>query len=186
MGNPAPRRFTLQDYWAVEMASPVRHEFLHGTIYAMAGGTPRHNEVASNLHLALGAALRGTGCHPIGADQRIRVSEAEYTYADVSVFCDRIDVAPGNPPDTATNPKILVEVLSDSTRTYDTTDKLEMYQRIPTVTEVLLVEPEEVRVVRWSRGPGGWSAETYADPAGEVPVHGASVSMAEIYARRVT
>lgn len=184
--SPAPRAFTLEDYEAVEMASVVRHEYLHGTIYAMAGGTPRHNEIASNIHLALGVALRDTSCHPIGADQRIRVSEAEYTYADVSVFCEPIVVAPGPPPDTATNPIVLVEVLSGSTRTYDLSEKLEMYQRMPSVREILLVEPEESRVVRWFRGESGWSSEAVTDLDGEVAVLGRQLAMEEIYARRVT
>jgi Uma2 family endonuclease len=152
----------------------------------MAGGTARHNEVASNLHLALASALAGQGCHPLGADQRIRVSPDEYTYADVSVYCGRIEIAPGNPPDTATNPVVLVEVLSDKTRTYDTTDKLERYQHLATVREILLVEPEDTRIVHFTRTPTGWSQATTTDLPGTIEVLGQRVALADIYARRVT
>src|SRR5687768_1264221 len=127
------RRFTLDDYWSVETMSPVRHEYVRGAIYAMAGGSARHNEVASNVHAALWTALQDGPCRPIGSDQRLRVAEDAYTYADVTVFCGRLDIAEGHPPDTATNPVVVVEVLSPSTREYDSTDKLALYQSMASV-----------------------------------------------------
>jgi Uma2 family endonuclease len=184
--DAAQRRFTLEDYWAVELASPLRHEYVRGAIYAMAGGTPRHNEIAANVQHALRNALEDTGCRPVGSDQRIRTVEGEYTYADVSVFCGSIDVAPGPPPDTATNPVLLVEVLSGSTRAYDHGDKREMYQRIPSVRAIWLVEPDEPHVTVWTRTADGWTATTYDDRTAEVPALERSVSLADVYATALT
>jgi Uma2 family endonuclease len=149
------RRFTLDDYWDVERGSAVKHEFLHGAIYVMAGARPRHNELCANTQAALWNALQASPCRPLGSDQRIAVSADEYTYADLSVFCGSVETAPGPPPGSATNPVALVEVLSDSTREYDQGEKLEMYLRIRSLRTVLLIEPDEVRVTVWSREETG-------------------------------
>lgn len=182
----AQRQFTLEDYWAVELGSPLRHEFLHGAIFAMAGGTARHNEVAANVQYALRVALDATRCRPVGPDQRLRVSETEYTYADVTVFCGLIDIAPAPPPDTATNPSLIVEVLSDSTRAYDHGEKLSMYQRMPSVQAIWLIEPERVHVTAWHRGDAGWDVRELVDPAGALDALGAAVPLHEVYARTLT
>lgn len=186
MSQPAPRRCSVEEYWAIELASPVRHELLDGTIYAMAGGTARHNEVASNVHVALARAFARGPCRPLGSDQRLRVGPSRYTYADVSLFCGPVEIAQGTPPDTATNPSVVVEVLSDSTREYDCTEKLTLYQGVPSVKEVLLIEPEQVLVVRWRRDGPGWVQEAVTDPEGKLSVLGRTLRMKEVYARRIT
>ena len=186
MSGAAQRRYSLDDYWAIELASPVRHEYIHGAVYAMAGGTPRHNEIAANVQYALRRALDGTDCRPVGADQRIRVSEAEYTYADVSVFRGRIEVAPSPPPDTATNPVLIVEVLSDSTRAYDHGDKRELYRGLPSLRAIWLVEPEEVRVTVWTRTPDGWTSATHTDDATPLPALDHRVRLGELYETTLT
>jgi Uma2 family endonuclease len=186
MHDPAQRRFTVDDYWAVETSSPLRHEYVHGAIYAMAGGSPRHNEVAANVQFVLRRVLDDTPCRPVGADQRIRVSRGEYTYADVTVYRGRIEVAPENPPDTALNPAVIVEVLSDSTRGYDHGDKCEMYQRIPSARSIWLVEPETTLVTVWTRTDEGWISREYRDIDGSIPVLDRSVSISDLYTRTVT
>lgn len=187
MADAAQRSFTLDDYWAIELASPLRHEYVRGAVYAMAGGTPRHNEVAANIQYALRRALDETPCRPVGADQRIKVTASEYTYADVSVYCGRIDVAPAPPPDTATNPALVVEVLSDSTRAYDHGDKRAMYQSIDSVEAIWLVEPQSLDVTIWTRTSSGeWTSQHYGSDADELPVLGHSIRMADIYATTLT
>ena len=186
MVDAAQRRFTLDDYLAVELASPVRHEFIRGSVFAMAGGTPRHNEIAANIQYAMRRALESSPCRPVGADQRIRVSESEYTYADVSVYCGKIQVAPSPPPDTATNPVVVVEVLSDSTRAYDHGDKLEMYRRIPGLQAIWLVEPDTTRITVWQREAGEWASRAYGIEDRELPLLDVGVSLADIYATTLT
>lgn len=183
MTHPAQRSFTLDDYWAVEMSSPLRHEYVNGSIYAMAGGSPRDNEVAANILYALRRALDDTSCRPVGSDQRIRVSNREYTYADVTVYCGRIEIAPGPPPDTAVNPVVIVEVLSDSTRAYDHGDKRQMYQSMPSVQEIWLVEPDASAITVWRRHPTGWEHKAYREADTQMPVLGRSVSWSDIYAQ---
>ena len=186
MVDAAQRRFTLDDYLAVELASPVRHEFIRGSVFAMAGGTPRHNEIAANIQYAMRRALESSPCRPVGADQRIRVSESEYTYADVSVYCGKIQVAPSPPPDTATNPVVVVEVLSDSTRAYDHGDKLEMYRRIPGLQAIWLVEPDSARITVWVHEGGRWASRELRERADRIPLLDTHVAMADVYATTLT
>lgn len=186
MSDAAQRSFTLEDYWAVELASPLRHEYVRGAIYAMAGGTPRHNEVAANVLYALRRALDDTPCRPVGADQRIRTAQGEYTYADVSVFCGRIEVASGNPPDTATNPALVVEVLSSSTRGYDHGEKRESYQGIPSLRAIWLVEPEASKLTVWTRTDAGWIPRDYTNETDVIPVLDRELLLSELYAVAIT
>ena len=186
MVDVAQRRYSLDDYMAIELASPVRHEFIGGAVFAMAGGTPRHNEIAANLLYAMRRALEHTPCRPMGADQRIRVSDIEYTYADVSVYCGAIEVGASPPPDTATNPVVLVEVLSDSTRAYDHGDKLAMYQQMPSLRSIWLVEPDTTRITVWQREAGEWASRAYGIEDRELPLLDVGVSLADIYATTLT
>lgn len=152
MAKPRPLRrdYTLGDYWAIEDASPQKHEYYAGDILVMAGGTPRHNELTVTVGALLHAALRGGPCRVLSSDQRILTPDGLYTYADVSVYCGGVQLSPDARP-CAVNPAVIVEVLSPSTRAYDRGDKREMYLAIPSLGDLLLVEPDEPLVEHWRR-----------------------------------
>jgi Uma2 family endonuclease len=106
------------------------------------------------LLVLVGGAMRGKGCSPFGSDLRVATPSGLYTYPDVSVICGRVELDPGR-PDTATNPVLLVEVLSDATRDYDRGEKFELYKAIPTLREYLLVDPSRVLVEQHERSADG-------------------------------
>jgi Uma2 family endonuclease len=149
-------RYTIQDYVRLEEYSNVKHEYVDGQIYAMAGGTPAHAAIAARVSAALIAQLRGKPCNVYSSDLRVRiVATGLDTYPDVSVVCggeehDRED------PNAVTNPVVLVEVLSPATEEYDRAEKLEHYKRIPACVEVVLVAHDKPRVEVWRRAPGSW------------------------------
>jgi Uma2 family endonuclease len=176
------RHYTLDDYFAIEETSLVKHEFLDGEIFAMAGASLAHNDIAANLLMLLRSALRETGCRAFGSDLRIATHGGLYTYPDVSVVCGKPLLVPGR-PDTATNPVLLVEVLSDATRDYDRGDKLTAYRLVPSLREVLLVDQTTVAVERWTRDAERWTESTMTDIAttltlAAVPVE---IPLREIY-----
>lgn len=148
--HPLTRGYSLDEYLTIDAASRERHEFWQGAILAMAGGSPRHNLITANVTAALVTRLRGKGCRAYSADQRIRTPEGLYSYADVSVFCGEVELAPGLEP-TALNPALLGEVLSPSTRAYDRGEKRELYQEIASLRDLLLVEQHEPVVEHWFR-----------------------------------
>lgn len=159
----AEQPHTFFDYVEMEQGSSTKHEFLDGNVWAMAGGSPRHAAVAGNLLRLLGQALLEHRCQAHTSDLRIRVTETGLaTYPDVSVICNEIELDPeDHRGHTATNPTLLVEVLSPSTEAYDRGDKLAHYKRIASLREVLLVAHDEHRIDLWRRAAGGWTQRTF-------------------------
>jgi Uma2 family endonuclease len=146
------------DYLAGESASPVKHEFIDGEVFAMAGGTIQHAALAAAVMGTLVAELRGKPCRAYSSDLRIRIVLGNVsTYPDISVVCG--DVVPDSQdPHSATNPKLLVEVLSDSTEGYDRGAKFATYRRISSLEEYVMVSQHEPLIERYSRNTdGSWT-----------------------------
>ena len=103
-----------------------------------------------------------------------------YTYADGSVFCGEMTLGPMQ---TATNPVVLSEVLSDGTRAYDRGEKLTRYRSIPSLRHVVLIEQDGVDVEVWSRNGETWSRKVHVDWADRVGLPGIQVelSVGDIY-----
>jgi Uma2 family endonuclease len=166
MTEPARQRFSFREYLRLEEYSNVRHEFLDGVIYAMAGGTPEHAALAARIIQRLGAQLEGRPCEVFTSDLRVRVAATGLaTYPDVSVVCGKLETDPEDPA-TVLNPTVLVEVLSDSTAEYDRGKKLDHYREIPSLREVVIVSHREPVIEVWGRDETGvWSSQ--AVPAGQ-------------------
>lgn len=155
--QPAPyHRYTYLEYIALEEASNVKHEYFNGEIYAMAGGTPEHAALAMAIGSSLFVQLSGGPCRVYTSDLRIRVSASGMAaHPDLSVVCGELERDPEN-KSTATNPRLLVEVLSESTETYDRGEKLEQYKRIESLQAVLLVSQHSRRVELHERNGSTW------------------------------
>jgi Uma2 family endonuclease len=159
MAAPTHRRYTLDEFVRLEEYANVRHEFMDGQIYAMAGGTPEHGTYAANLIGLLTAQLADKPCRVQTSDVRIRVKETGLdTYPDASVVCGREERDTGD-PNAIVNPILLVEVSSASTEEYDRGEKLEHYKHIESLQEVIFVAHDKRRidVIRREQG-GGWSS----------------------------
>jgi Uma2 family endonuclease len=159
---PAPAhtiRYTYGEYVAFERSSNVKHEFLGGQIYAMAGGTPEHAALAAAVIGLLFPALRAGACRAHDADLRVRTPSGLTTYPDVTVVCgprelddeDRLAV---------TNPTLIVEVLSRSTEEYDRGEKSLHYKSVPSLRDYVLVSHREPGIEVWTRSDdnGEWRA----------------------------
>ena len=121
----------------------------------MASGSPRHNLLSGAAVAELRAALRGKGCHVLTSDQRISAKAGErYVYADAVVACGGVQIEAGT-SDVLANPSVLVEVLSRSTEAYDRGQKWEAYQRLPSLSDYLLVTQTGVKVEHYQREAGG-------------------------------
>jgi len=147
---------TLDAYFALEEAETVhRHEYWDGDIWAMTGTSPEHYELVLSLVTQLRAALGDGPCRAYSESIRTRVSKSKYTYPDV-VAAWPPDFDRSRKPPILTNPKILVEVLSESTASFDRGDKLTAYRAIPTVTDIVLVSSIDVDVVHYVGHADGW------------------------------
>jgi Uma2 family endonuclease len=139
----ALHRYTFREYVLLEEHSNVRHEFLGGEIYAMAGGTPEHAALAAAITAALFTAARGGPCRVHSSDLRVRVlATGLATYPDVTVVCGPYELDPED-KNSVVNPTVVVEITSESTEEYDRVEKLAAYQRIPSLAAVVLVSHRE-------------------------------------------
>ena len=175
-------RFTPEQYLTFEVASVEKHEFFDGYILAMAGGNARHSATCMRVGAALMAATRGRPCVTLSSDMRVLVEATGlYTYPDLSVACPP-QVTGRKEASTLVNPTLLVEVLSKDTAKYDRGEKLEHYQRVPSVHGVLLVDIPSRTVEVVARVDGTWSRVTYgvAD-AFTLPGLEASVAVADFF-----
>lgn len=183
MTLPAHRiRYSWADYLALEASSKVKHEFLDGQIYGVAGGTPEHAALTAAVSGLLFAQLRNGRYRVHDADLRVRVLETGLaTYPDVTVVCGRRERDPED-PNAVTNPTLIVEVLSKSTEEYDRGDKFEHYKRIPTLRQYVLVSYRDRQIEVWSRGNDGWvgSVARQGDRA-ELDSIGSHLVVAEVY-----
>ncbi len=177
-------RFTWDQYVLLEESSNVKHEFLEGEIYAMAGGSPEHAAIAANLISLLHRQLGRGPCRVFTSDLRVRVEETGLgTYPDVSVVCGepQRDAQDRN---TVVNPVVLVEVLSDSTEGYDRGEKAEHYRRIPSLRELVVVSHRERLVELYRRGADGLWTRTEGRPGTVLKLESleASLEVDDVYA----
>lgn len=181
--QPAPRhhRYTFGDYLLLEQDSNVRHEFLDGEIYAMAGGTPDHARLAMNVGAALLARLGDGPCQVFSSDLRVRsLATGLATYPDVTVVCGPIERDPESRA-TVTNPRVVVEVSSDSTEEYDRGEKLDHYRTIPSLEAVILVSHRAPRVTLWAKAAGSWKSEDVDAGDVDLAALGVRIPLAEVY-----
>jgi Uma2 family endonuclease len=183
MGEAAAKlKHTFAEYIALEEESETKHELIDGEIFAMAHGTPEHGRLAARMIHVLASALGGRPCEVFSSDVRVRVlATGLATYPDVSVVCGRIEIDPEN-RNTITNPIVLVEVLSDSTESYDRGTKLAHYRKIESLRDYLLVVQHEARIEHYRRNDDGtWTLRDVSPPDLVRLSIGVEVSVADVY-----
>jgi Uma2 family endonuclease len=171
-------------YLRNEQAETIRHEYVAGEVFAMAGASKRHGTLAGNAFITLRQHLRGKPCGVWMADMKLRVkADSAYYYPDVVATCDPTDLSPDAPKDFLEAPKLVVEVLSDSTEAVDRREKLLSYRRLPSLDEYVLIDQNKVWVEVFRRTPAGWTQDIYqADEVVQLTSVGLAVPMVELYA----
>ena len=143
--------YAPDEYFDFEVNSDTRHEYINGEIIPMTGGTPEHNEIASILNAALRVSLKGQPYSIFVADQRLWIPDRNlYTYPDVMVVPRPLERQPGR-TDTITNPVMIAEVLSKSTKSYDRDEKFAAYRTISTFQEYLLIDQYSRHVDQYTK-----------------------------------
>ncbi len=130
------KKYTYEEYLQLEKQTDARYEFWNGEIFAMAGGTKNHNEIAGNIHFYLRDNFRPKGCRIFAEGVKLELQKNQYyVYPDVLLTCDPTD----NDEYFVTSPTLLVEVLSPGTEAYDRSVKLAQYRKIKSLRYYLLV-----------------------------------------------
>lgn len=151
LAKQKPKFLTPKEYLEFERKSEIRHEYLDGEIYEMAGANKRHNRISVNILRLLDSQLLERECALYGSDMRIKIPETEkYTYPDIVAVCGE-EIFEDETEDTLFNPMLIVEILSKSTEAYDRGAKFEYYQTIESFGEYLLISQEPFRVEQYVR-----------------------------------
>lgn len=173
------------EYVAFTEKSDVKHEFLNGEVFAMAGGTIEHGALAMAVGAQLVVALRGRPCRVLSSDVRVRVKATGFAaYPDVSVVCGKVETDEDDPHGVL-DPIVIVDVLSDSTEAYDRGAKAAHYRRIPSLREYVLVSQREPLIeVQRKNERGNWElvAEARRGQRAELESIGAVLDVDAIYA----
>lgn len=146
---------TIEEYLDFEQSSDTKHEFHHGEIVAMTGGTINHNVISVNITTDLKVKLKGSSCRPFAADVKLKVDQ-DFFYPDVMVICDK----DAESKIYKTAPVLIVEVLSKSTSKLDHTYKRLRYQTISSLEEYVLIEQDEAKVAVFTR-KASWQPSYY-------------------------
>ena len=165
MSTPPHTRVTQEEYLEFERRAQGKHEFIEGQIVAMAGGSPAHARIASNVLAALVSMLaKRRQCAAFGSDLRVCLTPYRLiSYPDLTVVCGEPQYLDSG-RDTVTNPVVTVEVLSPSTERTDRWEKAQAYRDLPSMREFLLINQTPVRIEHWIRsGEDQWSVKRVED-----------------------
>jgi Uma2 family endonuclease len=167
---------TPEEYLQFEEKSPIKHEYIDGQVYAMAGTTDTHNIIGLNFTFIIRNHLRGSNCRVYFADVKVRLEKRNhFYYPDIIVTCD----------ETATYksfPKLIIEVLSDSTEAFDRGDKFNDYQTLESLEEYVLVNSKHQRVETFRRGEQGlWILQTYQQESFSLQSINLTASFRDLY-----
>lgn len=187
LSAPVQRRFTVEDYLRIERGSTDKHEFRDGEVVSMAGGTVAHSRIMANGIAALWNRLKGGPRAPFDSNLRVRISRGTlYSYPDVTVICGNPELDPDDKQgETVTNPRLVVEVLSPSTESYDRRTKFDRYRQLESFREYVLVSQDTPRVETFfRRDDGTWVFAVAAGLDGTIRLASLDVELplSEVYA----
>ena len=170
---------SIEDYFDGEKDSPIRHEYVDGHVFAMAGASDRHNLIAGTVYSRLLNLLGGGACRAFISDMKVMVDKNTYYYPDVVVACD----PPGGDRYTRRQPILVIEIISHTTERTDRFEKLPAYKRISGLKECVLIAQDQlfIEVHRWIDGQ--WRTEILTKPEDELRLDsvGLTLTLAEIY-----
>lgn len=159
VADHVPGGWTVEEYLRLEQESAVKHEYVDGHVYAMAGGTQAHSELGVVAVALLRSLARGGPCRAFNSDLKVNVSPHIYFYPDASVSCDPRDRQPR--AREIWHPTLVVEVLSPSTAVYDRGEKFDLYRTSESLREYVLVDFRRVAVEVRSKGEDGtWTTQS--------------------------
>jgi Uma2 family endonuclease len=175
---------TPEEYLAIERDAEYKSEYMDGIMYAMAGGSERHNIIVANLIISVGVQLKGRPCRVYPSDLKVRVpNSSKFFYPDVSVVCGETRFADHH-KDVILNPVFIAEVLSESTAGFDRGKKFLSYQQIPALEEFIFVAQDEILVEKYSRQSNdSWVYTKITDIEGILSLRsiGCEVALRDIY-----
>ena len=174
---------TDAEYLDIEREAFEKSELLNGRVVAMAGASENHNVISSNLFLEIGIQTKHSKCRAFSSDMRVKAKKGNYYYPDILVVCGERNFE-DNKKDVLLNPKVVIEVLSKSTKLKDRNEKLDSYMSLESLTDYVLIEQDELRVEHFIKiNAKEWKVNLLTENAEKLilePIN-CEVSLDEIY-----
>ena len=175
-------KISVEDYLEGEKISPVKHEYIDGEVYQMAGTNDNHARIAGNTFTALSIHLRDSSCEPFASEIKVRAAINIFYYPDILVSCEE------NPEDSyfSNNPILIIEITSPSTERIDRQEKLLIYQRISSIQEYVVIDQHWINIELHRRQPNAtWLTYYFDETDTEVEFQSVDLTLqiSEIYRR---
>lgn len=170
---------SVEDYLTGENDGKIRHEYIYGEVYAMAGSSDRHNRISGNIFVKIFSKFSGSGkCQVFMTDMKLQADAETFYYPDIFVACDN--------PDRyfRREPILIIEVLSPSTESIDKREKLKVYRQIPTLREYAIIAQDKVLVELHRKNEDGmWIKEMFNSIEENIEFQSVelNISLSEIY-----
>lgn len=184
--QPQSKLYTIEEYLAFEVKSEVRHEYENGLILEMSGGTINHGVISDNVYNAFRQRIRknGSDCKTYSDNIKIRIETLnQFVYPDAMVICGGIERSDKD-PESVTNPKVIIEVLSKSTAGYDRGDKFHKYRQLDAFQEYILIDQYQyVTETFYKNEQGFWEISRVEGRENELYIKSFdfSISLDELY-----
>ena len=179
------KKLTEDEYLAIEADADYRSEYYNGEMFAMAGANEGHNALKDNLIGELHAPLKDGPCRTYSSDMRVKVKRTGlYTYPDIVIVCGEPEIEHRQGLDNLLNPRVVIEVLSKTTESYDRGTKFRHYKRLASVKEYVIVSSDRLCIDRFVRQDDEtWVLTTFDKPSGKMVLESVPVRipLADIY-----
>jgi len=175
---------TPDEYLKFERESEIKHEYLDGEIFAMAGASKSHNRIQATVTGMLYTQFVGRPYESFGSDQRVKVDATFYTYPDISVVCGEAEFDESE-LDTLLNPIVIIEILSPSTEIYDRGKKFQRYRELDSLQEYVLIAQDSMRIEHYLRQGEKWilTDARGSDALVALPSITCALKLSDVYAK---
>jgi Uma2 family endonuclease len=165
MSSQPTHKYTLEEYFELELASEEKYEFWNGEVFCMSGVSLAHSQIEGNLMSGLRARLDAHGCRVFPANLRVKVpAYPPYRYPDLTALCGQPEIERMGGLDMLVNPALIIEVLSSSTEAFDRGDKFTYYKSVASFSEYILIAQHRPHVSQFVRRENGvWSFMEFND-----------------------
>jgi len=158
--NPIQRKWTVEEYLALEESTQTRYEYINGEVFAMTGGTDNHSLIKVNCVYSLRGKTIGTGCKVFDSDMKVKVDKDNQVYPDFSIACGELQYD-DKKRTQLTNPILVGEVTSESSAKYDKSLKADIYRTLDSLKYYVIVDQNKIHVQLYSLQDNGWLLQDY-------------------------
>ena len=177
-----PNKMTVEEYLAHEQETGIKHEYIDGEIFAMAGGSRHHTAIITNCSGELREQVRKKPCQAYTSEIKVKINDLKYVYPDFTVVCDEQEYA-DEVETMLVNPTLVGEVMSPSSGDYDQGTKAGYYRSLPSVQQYLLLNQDKPYAQLFTRNDIGWQLQEFEGLDAVIPLKpiGCELKLSEAY-----